>query len=336
MGKAFYSICVALLYALLPLEGSVNAERIRLQNINTTRDVHANYLPYGENAVEFFCKPSGRFSDGRLITDFISELANLPLISPYLQPHADLSYGANLGSVAAGIVVEIYRGKMQVNQFVEFQEKLRRKLGSVKSEELFSNAIGYEGILKLQLSKLSDDLVRIVIGNLSAQTQVLFNHGARKFLFMSLKDIGCLPGMCLKTQDGSCFAPQLLIGFASKLVGLKYIFFDHFMFIKARTQGPIKYGFSDGLNVCCGTGPFWGLTTCGGTYGAKIYHLCRNVSTHVLFDSFHYTQGAIWEGKDQLVRPLPLKHFFMDETSQVSHGKAKIASTHGCAMSKSI
>ncbi|XP_020522578.1 uncharacterized protein LOC18433681 [Amborella trichopoda] len=165
MGKAFYSICVALLYALLPLEGSVNAERIR--------DVHANYLPYGENAVEFFCKPSGRFSDGRLITDFISELANLPLISPYLQPHADLSYGANLGSVAAGIVVEIYRGK------------------------------------------------------------VLFNHGARKFLFMSLKDIGCLPG------------------------------------------------FSDGLNVCCGTGPFWGLTTCGGTYGAKIYHLCRNVKLKV-------------------------------------------------------
>ncbi|XP_020522579.1 GDSL esterase/lipase 5-like isoform X1 [Amborella trichopoda] len=388
MGKAFSSICVVLLYAFLVLGRSAYAKMINFfvfgdstvdtgtnKYLNFTKESGANFFPYGENAAEFFGKPTGRFSDGKVVTDFIAELANLPLIPPYLKPHADLSYGANFASAGAGILEATHKGKtlaleVQVNLFVEFQEKLKRKLGSVKSKEIFSNAVYcisigitdykavFQGNSKLQLSKPSDDLVRIVIGNLSAQTQVLYNHGARKFLFMSLKDTGCMPGMRLMTNDGSCFAPatylteyhnmaleQLLMGFASKLVGFQYTLFDQFKFINARTQTPIKYGFFDGLNACCGCGRFRGLRTCGRN-NPKRYHLCRNATTHVWFDSFHYTQGVqrqaaetIWQGKDHLIRPRPLKHFFMDETSQVRHrkqGKAQIASTLGFALSKSI
>lgn len=38
--------------------------------INTTTDFQANFWPYG---VSYFNPPSGRFSDGRLIPDFIGE-----------------------------------------------------------------------------------------------------------------------------------------------------------------------------------------------------------------------------------------------------------------------
>ncbi|XP_020522580.1 GDSL esterase/lipase 5-like isoform X2 [Amborella trichopoda] len=311
MGKAFSSICVVLLYAFLVLGRSAYAKMINFfvfgdstvdtgtnKYLNFTKESGANFFPYGENAAEFFGKPTGRFSDGKVVTDFIAELANLPLIPPYLKPHADLSYGANFASAGAGILEATHKGK------------------------------------------------------------VLYNHGARKFLFMSLKDTGCMPGMRLMTNDGSCFAPatylteyhnmaleQLLMGFASKLVGFQYTLFDQFKFINARTQTPIKYGFFDGLNACCGCGRFRGLRTCGRN-NPKRYHLCRNATTHVWFDSFHYTQGVqrqaaetIWQGKDHLIRPRPLKHFFMDETSQVRHrkqGKAQIASTLGFALSKSI
>ncbi|XP_074574372.1 GDSL esterase/lipase At1g28590-like [Curcuma longa] len=68
--------------------------------ILTGNSCRAGRLPYGET---FFHHPTGRFSDGRLIIDFIAQAMGLPLVKPYLGGGGaeDFRHGANFAVVGA-------------------------------------------------------------------------------------------------------------------------------------------------------------------------------------------------------------------------------------------
>ena len=65
------NICLPKEHVALFIFGDSDVDAGNNNYINTTTDFQANYSPYGEN---FFRYPTGRSSNGRLITDFIGKI----------------------------------------------------------------------------------------------------------------------------------------------------------------------------------------------------------------------------------------------------------------------
>ncbi|KAL5786520.1 hypothetical protein ACOSQ2_008912 [Xanthoceras sorbifolium] len=319
--------------------------------INTIPENQANYKPYGKNG--FFQLPTGRFSDGRVIVDFIAEYAKLPLIPPFLEPSADYTNGANFASGGAGVLPGTNQGVVidlptQLKNFEVVQKSLIEKLGEAEAQKVISEAVyfisigsndyigGYLGNPKMQEDYHPEAYVRMVIGNLTQAIQVLYEKGGRKFGFLSLSPLGCLPALRAlnpkASEEGGCFEAASALALAHNnalktvltsldhiLKGFKYSNSNLYNWLDDRINHPSKYGFKEGKSACCGYGPYGGIFTCGGTKKVKEYHLCENADDYVWWDSFHPTEKineqiakGLWDGPPFSVGPYNFQRLFFD------------------------
>ncbi|KAM5579518.1 hypothetical protein ABKV19_009346 [Rosa sericea] len=83
-----------------------------------------------------------------------------------------------------------------------------------------------------------------------------------------------------------------------------------------RFHNPTKYGYTNGLDACCGIGPYRGID-CGGDNGTERYELCTNPGDYVWFDGAHSTERAnlqyaelIWSGTPNTTGPYNVKQLF--------------------------
>ncbi|KAL6839011.1 hypothetical protein ACP4OV_031171 [Aristida adscensionis] len=282
----------------------------------------SNFWPYGRDYGGGL--PTGRFSNGRLATDFISEAFGLPPSIPaYLDSNFtihQLASGVSFASAATGLdnstaaVLSVITVSEQLEYFKEYTERLRAAKGSAAAAEIVGDAlyiwsIGTNDFIENYYNDMSSRRAQYTVGGYEAyllglaEAAIRRVHalGGRKMDFTGLTPMGCLPAERLanRANPGECNEQynavartfnaklQVLVDKLNKeLPGLQLVFADTYTLLADVVNNPAKYGFDNAVQGCCGTGLFEAGYFCS----LSTSMLCTNANKYVFFDAIHPTE----------------------------------------------
>ncbi|GMJ11254.1 CUTIN SYNTHASE2 [Hibiscus trionum] len=312
----------------------------------------ADSPPYGIDTPSR--RPTGRFSNGKNIPDFISDALGSEPTLPYLSPELKgdkLLVGANFASAGIGILndtgiqfINIIRMFRQFQYFEEYQTRLADLVGYDEAQRIVRDALvlitvgGNDFVNNYYLVPFSarsrqfnvPDYVRYLISEYRKLLMRLYELGARRVLVTGTGPLGCVPAeLAMRSLSGQC-APELMAAAAlynPQLVemvnGLNSQLGAN-IFIAANTQqqtkdfitNPGAYGFTTSKIACCGQGPYNGLGLC-----TPYSNLCPNRDEYAFWDPFHPSERAngiivdmILKGSTDHMSPMNLSTFLALDT----------------------
>ncbi|KAG9459264.1 hypothetical protein H6P81_003772 [Aristolochia fimbriata] len=293
-------------------------------NNNLHTIVKANFLPYGRDFVSH--KPTGRFCNGKLASDFTAENLGFTSYPPaFLSPEAtgnNLLTGVNFASGGSGLydrTATLYRAislTKQLQNYREYQAKVVNMVGTANASAIFSGGIHL-------LSAGSSDFVQnyyvnpllyrfytpeefsdILIESFSSFVNSIYRLGGRKIGVTSLPPLGCLPAAitlfgpagsneCVEkmNKDAVNFNKKLNASAAAltqKLANITIVVFDIYQPLMDLIHKPTDSGFFEARKACCGTGTIETSVLCN----AKSPGTCSNATEYVFWDGFHPSEAT--------------------------------------------
>ncbi|KAJ1699930.1 hypothetical protein LUZ63_008442 [Rhynchospora breviuscula] len=282
----------------------------------------SNFRPYGKD----YCGgvPTGRFSNGRLPTDFISEAFGLPQIVPaFLDPSYTIKHfasgvcfasaGTGWDRATAGIfnVISI---RKQLEYYKQYQRMLKEHQGEAKAKRTLREALHVISLgsndfienyflLPICSSQFTvSEYVSFLISIVNNFVQEIYKLGARKIGIICLGPIGCIPmertinfaalGNCREeTNDAArefnVKLQQLVATLNTELRGLRIVLGDIFDLGLDIISNPSAYGFKNIAKGCCWTGLFEVSILCN-----SLSPTCRNADKYGFWDAVHLSQSA--------------------------------------------
>ncbi|KAD5960656.1 hypothetical protein E3N88_12128 [Mikania micrantha] len=267
-------------------------------------------------------KPTGRFTNGRTIGDFVSEKLGIPSPPPYLSlnPTDDIILkGVNYASGGAGILNDtglyfIQRMSFddQIDYFENTTKVIKAKIGEEAANNLLNEAIYFIGMgtndyinnflqsfLPDAQQYTPDEFLAVLNLKLAEQLTRVYLLGARKMIYHGLGPLGCIPSQRAKSSTHQCLhqVNEWVIQFNSKVQKLinllnmklknaQLTFVDTYQDVLDLVDSPSNYGFKVSNASCCN------VDTAVGGLCLSNASVCKNRKEYVFWDAFHPSDAA--------------------------------------------
>ncbi|CAN1226706.1 GDSL esterase/lipase At3g14820 [Linum perenne] len=278
----------------------------------------SNFPPYGRDFSGGF--PTGRFSNGRSVSDFIAEIFGVKeLLPPYLDPLLDIQQlltGVSFASSGAGYDPHTSQlaNAIPITTQLDFLRRYIGRMNATVGEERTAYIVSQSAYITLIGSNDVSNMYPLVENFYDEDTytdhmlnlaldfyQELYKLGARRIGLLTLPPTGCVPAIrvlnggptrgCYESLNRRVKLFNSKLSWAvdklnNELPGAKFVLFDLYNPVLNLIQNPAPYGIEVVSRGCCGTGTVEVAILC------IVPGSCTDANKYLFWDSYHPTEKA--------------------------------------------